>query len=76
MKWNKDLNRAPLDTTLEFCDPDGDVYQGEAHRGQHDTQSYVRALTLDSHGCGCCGGGDPLPIAWRHPAPAPSWLKK
>lgn len=74
MNWNKDLKKAPAGT-LEFCDPDGDVYQGELSFDS-DGDPCVYPLTLDSHGCGCCGGGNPLPIAWRHPAKAPTWLKK
>tara|TARA_R110000851_G_scaffold272844_1_gene425565 strand:- start:156 stop:392 length:237 start_codon:yes stop_codon:yes gene_type:complete len=76
MEWNKDLNMAPVNTDLEFCAPSGDTYQGTASRGYHDQDLYVKALSLDSHGCGCCSIDNKKPIAWRHKADAPAWLRE
>lgn len=76
MAWKKNFKKVPLEVDIMVCFPNGDVAEATAYRHKVDDELYFHPLVLDSHGCGCCAGGNPDPIAWDHKPKPPTWMEE
>lgn len=63
MNWEK-IDNAPKTGESFLAFSDEGVYECRWNDGR------FRALTLDEHGCGCCGGDNAVATHWM-PLPAP-----
>jgi hypothetical protein len=58
------IETAPKDGAWVICLVGGDAIEGVMRNGRWNY------ISLNSHGCGCCGDDDPEPTHWM-PLPAP-----
>lgn len=63
------IETAPKDGTSILLYVDGCVIEGN-YRGSEDYK-YWGYVSLNSHGCGCCGEDDPEPTHWMPLPEAP-----
>jgi hypothetical protein len=71
MEW-RTIESAPKDGTRVLILAEGKAIEGW-QQSWKDYEGNERgsweAISLESHGCGCCAGGDPNPTHWM-PLPA------
>ncbi len=66
MKW-KPMHTAPKDATTILLLVDGNAIEGFRNMDYDAEDGYSRqwsTISLDSHGCGCCGSEDDPPTHW------------